>query len=168
MGHAPNRKHLNLTGTVRYASINAHKGMEQSRRDDLEAIGHMLLYFVRGSLPWSGIQANSQDEKLRKIRQKKETVQLDDLCTGLPDCFKAYLSYSRKLKFKERPNYVGMRKLFRDARPEHQEHQFQWFDKKNWGTLEPLVWNDGLLQPDDPRPGQSRCLICVRTSANAQ
>merc|ERR1712176_547058 len=84
------------------------------------------------------------EEKLTKIRQKKETVRLDDLCAGLPDCFKAYLSYSRKLKFKERPNYVGMRNLFRDARPEHQEHQFQWFDKKNWGTLEPLVWNEVL------------------------
>merc|ERR1711937_812160 len=77
--HIPIRHKLNLTGTARYASINAHKGVEQSRRDDLEAIGHMFLYFLRGALPWSGLDAKTQEEKYRKIMEKKEQTPLGDL-----------------------------------------------------------------------------------------
>merc|ERR1719473_239532 len=78
--HAIQKSGLSLTGTARYASINAHKGVEQSRRDDLEAIGHMFLYFLRGALPWSGLDAKTQEEKYRKICEKKEAVPLDELC----------------------------------------------------------------------------------------
>merc|ERR1719324_2038879 len=88
--HRPLRTKLSLTGTARYASINAHKGLEQSRRDDLEAIGHMLIYFLRGSLPWSGLEAKTQEEKYRKIREKKEDVPLPELCKGFPSAFEDY------------------------------------------------------------------------------
>merc|ERR1711963_1359658 len=89
--HSVQRTKLSLTGTARYASINTHKGIEQSRRDDLEAIGHMLLYFLRGSLPWSGLHAKTKEEKYRKIAEKKEHQPLDDLCAGYPDAFRTYL-----------------------------------------------------------------------------
>merc|ERR1712039_922422 len=99
--HLPMRTKLSLTGTARYASINAHKGLEQSRRDDLEAIGHMLIYFVRGALPWSGLEAKTQEEKYRKIREKKEVTPLEELCEGYPSAFKKYLSIARELDFME-------------------------------------------------------------------
>jgi len=166
--HCRPRSKLRLTGTARYASINAHRGMEQSRRDDLEAIGHMLIYFLRGSLPWSGLEAKTQEEKYRKIREKKESVLLDDLCQGHPDAFKIYLKTARGLDFKQRPDYNAMRKLFRDVRDSQgglTDHGFQWLDGKDLGALVPLVPLEGVRQPDDQPATSLRglCALCGST-----
>ena len=73
-----------LTGTARYASINALNGCEQSRRDDMEAIGYVLLYFLRGSLPWQGLKIDNKDDRYQKIYEKKKQTTADDLCKGFP------------------------------------------------------------------------------------
>lgn len=166
--HVQLRTQLSLTGTARYASINAHKGIEQSRRDDLEAIGHMLMYFLRGSLPWSGLDAKTQEEKYRKIREKKESTPLDELCAGHPPAFKDYLLRARSLEFKERPDYIALRKLFADVRAEigpQQDHGFQFLEGRDLGTLEPLEFID-VRQPNDQAPtgGFSFC-FCGSKSA---
>ncbi|CDJ48389.1 Casein kinase one (CK1) TgCK1b, putative [Eimeria brunetti] len=84
--HIPYRENKNLTGTARYASISAHLGSEQSRRDDLEAVGYVLMYFCRaGALPWQGIKANTKQEKYHKIMEKKMSTPVEVLCKGFPE-----------------------------------------------------------------------------------
>jgi casein kinase 1 len=112
--HIPYRDGKNLTGTARYASLNTHRGIEQSRRDDIEAIGFVLMYFLRGSLPWQGLPAKTKKEKYARIKEKKETTSIEALCEGYPEELAAYLTYSRALNFTDAPNYDYLRKLFRD------------------------------------------------------
>mmetsp|Transcript_75243 Transcript_75243/g.190271 ORF Transcript_75243/g.190271 Transcript_75243/m.190271 type:complete len:461 (-) Transcript_75243:162-1544(-) len=112
--HIPYRENKSLTGTARYASINAHLGIEQSRRDDLEAIGYVLMYFNRGQLPWQGIQANSKEEKYHKIMESKRSTTVDNLCKGHAAVFASYLNYCRALRFEDRPDYAYLRRLFKD------------------------------------------------------
>lgn len=82
--HIPYRDGKNLTGTARYASIATHKGKEQSRRDDLETIGHVLLYFLKGSLPWQGLPGKNKNDKYNAIKKKKLETPLEELCKGIP------------------------------------------------------------------------------------
>lgn len=104
-----------LIGTARYASINAHLGYEQSRRDDMCSIGYCLIYFLKGTLPWVGIKAKTKKEKYDLIQDKKLSTSLDQLCENLPEQFEKYMTYCQSLKFEDKPNYSFCRKLFREV-----------------------------------------------------
>ena len=112
--HIPYKENKNLTGTARYASINAHLGIEQSRRDDLEGIGYVILYCFKGNLPWQGISANNKQEKYHKIMEKKMTIPIEILCKGQPVEISMFLNYIRSLSFEEKPDYRYLRKILRE------------------------------------------------------
>ena len=110
--HYPMINKKKLTGTARYASINALKGNEQSRRDDLEALGYVLMYLLRGSLPWQGLQAKTKEERYKKILKKKIDITSYDLCIGFPSEFEKYIEYTRNLEYTEEPKYNILKELF--------------------------------------------------------
>jgi len=103
-----------LTGTARYASVNTHLGIEQGRRDDIESLGYVLMYFLRGSLPWQGLHATNKKHKYDLISEKKMSTPVEVLCQGFPQEFTIYLNYARSLRFDDEPDYAYLRKLFQE------------------------------------------------------
>ena len=127
--HIPYREQKNLTGTARYASINTHVGIEQSRRDDLESLGYVLMYFLRGQLPWQGLKANTKKQKYERIMEKKMSTATETLCKGYPTEFRSYFEYCRSLRFDDRPDYAYLKRLLKDLfyrKGFLQDHIFDW------------------------------------------
>ena len=131
-----------LTGTTRYASVNALKGGEQSRRDDLESLAYMLFYFLRGSLPWQGAKGLTKEERYKKIYKIKKNTQPDELCMNFPEEFKFFLLYVKNLEFEEDPNYDYCRGLLENVLKKMNEkvdNNFSWC--KGTGTEENKLRN---------------------------
>lgn len=119
-----------LVGTARYASINMHMGIEPTRRDDLESVGYMLVYFLKGRLPWQGLMRKKGMSSLDQIGEVKICTSLNDLCSDLPKCFMDYIDYCRKLKFNETPDYEYIKKLFsNEAKKLNIKPYLEWIDK---------------------------------------
>lgn len=112
--HIPYRENKSLTGTARYASINTHIGIEQSRRDDLESLGYVFMYFIRGCLPWQGLKANTKKQKYDKIMEKKKSTPFSILCKGYPPAFHSYFAYVSALRFSDKPDYTYLRRQFKE------------------------------------------------------
>ena len=113
--HIKERTGKKFIGVARYASLNCHRGLESSRRDDLEAIGYILIYLLKGSLPWQGVELKPDETIERAIYRKKSEISLEELCLNLPKEFKQYLIYCRKLGFTEDPDYDYLIKLFENV-----------------------------------------------------
>ncbi|KAG2109531.1 casein kinase I isoform delta [Suillus clintonianus] len=107
--HIPFRQNQCLTGTPAFASINNHLGVDLGRRDDLESLTYMLIYLLRGSLPW----LISDHEKLSSssILERKVNTTIEVLCSGIPVKFASVLIYTRSLAFSEDPDYEHLRSL---------------------------------------------------------
>merc|ERR1719450_995482 len=143
--HIPYREHKNLTGTARYASINTHIGIEQSRRDDLESLGYVLMYFIRGSLPWQGLKANTKKQKYERIMDRKMSTSTEQLCKGFPSEFRSYFEYCRSLRFEDRPDYAYLKRLFKEL---FYRKGFQYDNMFDWTVLN--------LQQERSRMGPER------------
>ncbi|ODV67016.1 hypothetical protein HYPBUDRAFT_92145, partial [Hyphopichia burtonii NRRL Y-1933] len=127
--HIPYREKKSLSGTARYMSINTHLGREQLRRDDLEALGHVFFYFLRGQLPWQGLKAQTNKLKYEKIGDKKRTTPATTLCDGLPRQFAEYLDRVRSLPFEAEPPYEEYRMSLLsilDDLGQHADGDYDW------------------------------------------
>ncbi|KAH3901644.1 related to Casein kinase I homolog 3 [Saccharomycodes ludwigii] len=134
--HIPYRERKSLSGTARYMSINTHLGREQSRRDDLESLGHVFFYFLRGSLPWQGLKAPNNKLKYDKIGQTKMASTPEFLCMNgkLPKQFGTYLDYCRNLKFEQEPDYDYLISLMDEVLAEKNlddDGQYDWMGLNN-------------------------------------
>ena len=112
--HFPLIKGRKLTGTARYASVNALNGITQSRRDDLESVGYVLLYLLKGKLPWQSLMIKNKEERYYKIMEMKRDMPINELCKDYPEEFQKYFNYVRKLEYEEDPDYNMIKNLFKD------------------------------------------------------
>ena len=132
--HIPYKEGKNLTGTALYASIYTQKGIEQSRRDDLESLGYMMVYFCKGELPWMDVKAKNKAGKYKKIMEKKIEMKPEILCNGLVSEFMAYFKYVRELQFTEEPNYNYLLGLLNNAMKKNNiknDFKFDWCASNN-------------------------------------
>jgi serine/threonine protein kinase len=145
--HIPYRENRHLVGTARYASINAHLGIEQSRRDDIESIGYVLVYLILGRLPWQSKQEKGKQPA--KIMEKKLITPPEILCKKLPLEFSYYFHYCKNLKYEDRPDYATLKSLFYDLLMQQEnvnvgypEFTLDWFEDDN---VEYRRDEDGIL-----------------------
>lgn len=127
--HIPYKEGKQLTGTARYASISTHQGIEQCRRDDIESMGYVLMYFLRGILPWQNMKAKDTKQKYKLIMEKKITTSLESLCKDYPPEFGSIISYARHLKFQEEPDYDQVKKYLEMAWKRYEfklDYVFDW------------------------------------------
>ena len=110
--HYKIKNNLNFIGTLRYASLNSHKGIRQSRRDDLESMIYILIYFLKGELPWQNVKAKNKEERYKIIFEKKSAVTVESLCEGIPQEFLELLKYIKNMDFEEKPFYFRFYSFF--------------------------------------------------------
>jgi serine/threonine protein kinase len=132
--HNKYRTDLSPIGTARYASINAQSGFELSRRDDLESLSYILIYFLRGSLPWQDLPGSTK-MKQGLMLQMKKTITPHILCQGLPVEFELILKHARKLRFEQRPNYQYLHGLVRQLLSKQEYSTADWEVAKVWLLL---------------------------------
>ena len=140
--HIRYRKLNTINGSMRYMSINCNKGYEQSRRDDLESLGYMLIFLIKKNLPWMKIEKQNLEPKKKflKICSIKSSIKPEELCSGLPKEFSQYIEYCQKLRFEQTPNYNYLRNLFIEVIKSNEKFidsrfinfiQFSWLNKND-------------------------------------
>ena len=124
-----------FVGSLRYASINALRLREQSRRDDLESIGYMLIYLIKGKLPWDNIKIDNKRTSYLKFSQYKKNISPELLCNNLPEEFLDYVKYVRNLNFEDEPDYNYLKSLFQIMLNkqgfEEKKIFFSWINENN-------------------------------------
>lgn len=106
--HMPRLENKSFRGTLRYCSLNMHLGVENTRRDDLESLIYVLIFFLKGSLPWQNAKVDglSRNDAIKKIKMGST---IGSLCANIDEGFRELMSYCRNLGFAENPNYDLLR-----------------------------------------------------------
>ena len=142
--HIPYIEGKKLTGTARYASINALSGCEQSRRDDLESIFYILIYFIKGRLPWQGLKADKKEDRYKKIYEIKKNIKIKELCSELPEEFESFYNYIRKLEFEQVPDYDYLKLLLKNILEKNNFIIDYYYD---WDKVKPNIpKNDDIFK----------------------
>ncbi len=102
-----------VIGTVRYSSINCHLGLTPSRRDDLESLVYVIVYLVKGSLPWQGIIVKPSQIHQDEVMRPKQATTVKALCEGLPQPFVEFVEHIQCLGFRDKPDYKCLRSILK-------------------------------------------------------
>ena len=127
-----------IVGTPRFCSINAMRGVEQSRRDDLESLSYLILYFLLGSLPWQGLKITSRAQRFKEITKLKKNLKIESVLQNFPPEIILFCKYTRKLGFTENPKYDYMINLFNSVLNKYgfvNDKKFSWVDIENNSNL---------------------------------
>jgi serine/threonine protein kinase len=147
--HVEYSRKSQFAGTAKFASLNAHRNIELSRRDDLESLGYTLIYLASGSLPWQQVPGTDP----RRVLEVKEATTIARMCSGLPEEFSTYMNIVRKLEFAEDPDYEDLRGLFRDLFIESgfvYDLAFEWIQgTSGQSTLASSTLTDAAPKPSD-------------------
>ena len=132
--HIQPLKTKKINGTTIFLSLNALRGNEQSRKDELESLGYMYIYLAKGGLPWSNIKAKKIEDVITKIGIMKSKINMEYLCQKLPNEFCRYMNYVKKLRFEQKPGYEYLSNLFKNVLyriKERLDNIFSWVDRRN-------------------------------------
>lgn len=158
--HIPYKSNCSFKGTYRYASKNAHFKIEQSRRDDLESLGYILIYFLKGKLPWQNLKV-SKDDRKKEIGNYKNKLSLEKLTENLPTEFYKYMKYVRSLSFAAQPDYDWIKNLFRSCmfrynipydcvfdwnQPQYTSNISENISQDSFGLYEDLYRSNNMIQ----------------------
>ena len=130
-----------ITGTPRFCSINAIRGVEQSRRDDLESLSYLILYFLKGSLPWQGLKIASRHQRFKEINKLKKNLKIEAICQNCPPEIMLFCKYTRKLGFTENPKYEYMKQLFTSILNKYgyaNDNKFSWLNNQNNNDIQKI------------------------------
>ena len=132
--HMPYREGKRLTGTAHYASISVQLGIENSRRDDIESLGYLLVALLYGRLPWQHISSKRVKNAAQRVCQIKMSGSLHRLCPNLPPQVDAWVSYARGLAFEAEPDYPYLRRLLEsaaEAQKLRMDNVFDWVRRRS-------------------------------------
>ena len=131
--HIKSNKSNSIFGSLIYLSTGAINGIEQTRRDELESLGYVIIYLFLGSLPWSRIKIETLKQALSKIKEIREKTSIANLCRGMPKEINIYMDYVKNLNYEQRPNYEYLSNLFMNVlrkMGENNDLLFSWCEKR--------------------------------------